>query len=83
MSATAYEQTSWYAQAECRGHAALFFTDEYGARPARAICEVCPVRVECLEYALDQKIEDGVWGGMTGLQRKRERTARRKRAGAA
>jgi hypothetical protein len=42
----------------------------------RAICAGCPVRVDCLEYALgtgcDARLH-GVWGGPTGRDRRRSR----------
>lgn len=31
---------------------------------ARAICEGCPVKMNCLQHALRFKVPDGVWGGM-------------------
>jgi hypothetical protein len=37
---------------------------------AKAVCTGCPVRTECLAYALDQRIEHGVWGGMTERERR-------------
>lgn len=30
---------------------------------ARVACSICPVRAECLEFALAGRIEHGVWGG--------------------
>ena len=39
------------------------------AEPAREVCRRCAVRTECLGYALDNNIIDGVWGGTTGAQR--------------
>ncbi len=39
-------------------------------RDARRFCFVCPVRTECLAHALDQRIEFGVWGGMTERERR-------------
>ena len=34
------------------------------------ICDGCPVRKECLEYALDEQIFHGLWAGTTPAQRK-------------
>jgi WhiB family transcriptional regulator, redox-sensing transcriptional regulator len=43
---------------------------------AKAICRGCFVRPECLEYALETGIEEGIWGGTTERER---RLLRRKR----
>lgn len=45
---------------------------------AKAICGLCPITTECLDYALDTDQEYGVWGGTT--QRERRAIARRKSA---
>ena len=37
---------------------------------AKPICVGCPVRTECLADALDNRIEFGVWGGMTERERR-------------
>lgn len=37
---------------------------------AKQICGQCPVRTECLSEALDNKVEWGVWGGMTERERR-------------
>jgi WhiB family transcriptional regulator, redox-sensing transcriptional regulator len=37
---------------------------------AKLICRGCPVRTECLADALDDRIEFGVWGGMTERERR-------------
>lgn len=37
---------------------------------AKAICARCPVQVECLEYALENREQYGVWGGTTRDERK-------------
>ncbi|MHA6797077.1 WhiB family transcriptional regulator [Pseudonocardia bannensis] len=62
---------NWRSAARCRTRDAegLFVT---GARQreARQFCFACPVRTECLAHALDQRIEFGVWGGMTERQRR-------------
>jgi WhiB family transcriptional regulator, redox-sensing transcriptional regulator len=78
-------QEGWRAQAACRdADVNVFFppTDEE-AGPAKAICAACPVRVECLEFALATRQEDGVWGGMTEIERRRLRRLRQAAARAA
>lgn len=40
-------------------------------RDALAVCEACPVRVECLSFSLKNRIEHGVWGGVTEQERKK------------
>ena len=48
---------------------AVFFpTSEAHADEAKAICATCPVREECLEYALETRPGDGVWGGLTSIE---------------
>ena len=72
--------TSWRRQAACRDmDTDVFFplTDEE-AGPAKAVCATCPVRAECLEFALASRQHDGVWGGLTESERRRLR--RRKAA---
>lgn len=39
-------------------------------REARGFCFACPVRTECLAHALDERVEFGVWGGMTERERR-------------
>src|SRR5262245_9636289 len=39
-------------------------------RRAATICRPCPVATECLADALDNRMEFGVWGGMTDRQRR-------------
>lgn len=56
----------------------VFFPERGGSQqPAKAMCAVCPVRAECLEYALTFKIKHGTWGGMSERER---RGLRRQRA---
>lgn len=43
----------------------------------KAVCAGCPVREECLAYALERRMVDGLWGGMTPGMRKKLRRARR------
>ena len=49
-----------------------FFPEKGGStREAKKVCLSCEVRVECLEYALEQRIEHGVWGGCSERERRR------------
>ena len=38
-------------------------------RAAKAVCNGCTVRAECLTYALTTRQRDGVWGGLTETER--------------
>lgn len=38
---------------------------------AKAVCARCPVRAQCLREALDREETDGVWGGLTPVERVR------------
>lgn len=44
---------------------------------AKSICDACDVRAQCLAYALDNNIDQGVWGGLSG----NERAALKRRSG--
>lgn len=39
------------------------------AQPAKDICAACPVITQCLNYAIDNNIAWGIWGGMTPAER--------------
>jgi WhiB family redox-sensing transcriptional regulator len=57
---------------------ALFFpSDGIGVQSAQRICSECPVKGPCLEYALDNRVDHGVWGGTS--ERERRRILRRRR----
>ena len=36
---------------------------------AKALCAACPVRAECLEFALETGQVHGIWGGLTAQER--------------
>lgn len=38
---------------------------------AQQICRSCEERTECLAYALEQRIDHGIWGGSTPRDRRR------------
>lgn len=68
----------WRESAACRDlDTEIFFPDsESDAAPALGVCAVCPVRDQCLEFALTTRQNDGVWGGTTEAERKRIRRRR-------
>ena len=37
---------------------------------AKRICRVCPVKIQCLAWALGNEVADGVWGGTTPDERR-------------
>lgn len=61
----------WIEQALCaQVDPEIFFPDE-GEKPFAAIevCRRCPVRKQCLEWALREREPYGVWGGTTAKRR--------------
>src|ERR1700747_1541585 len=41
---------------------------------AKRICRTCPAQTQCLAWALDNRVIDGVWGGTTGEERRAMRS---------
>lgn len=76
---TADTETSWMAQGNCRHEPPerFFPSDGVGVELAKQICATCPVAEPCLEYALENRIDHGVWGGTSERQRRRILKARR------
>lgn len=63
--------TDWAAQAACRStDPDSLFVQGAAQNRAKAICVGCVVRTECLADALDNRVEFGVWGGMTERERR-------------
>jgi WhiB family redox-sensing transcriptional regulator len=84
MSAAGAEvdETAWMEKARCRGSdpERFFPSPGTGFELARQVCAECPVQSECLEYALTNRIDLGVWGGVSQRERKRILQRRRKLA---
>ena len=71
---------AWMARASCVGMPDEVFFPEGKRRnysQARRICAGCPVRKECLSYALERCIGFGMFGGLTPGQRAALRRRRR------
>ena len=75
----------WAADAACTDDTALFYAtfgeddavigEDEDVDAALEICEDCPVREECLLYALEHDVAFGVWGGTTPTEREAVRKA--------
>lgn len=64
--------TTWMRHGECVGSAdpAIFFpVTERETRAAKKVCRGCPVREECLTWALTNDEQYGVWGGLSETER--------------
>jgi WhiB family redox-sensing transcriptional regulator len=57
-------------RAACRGRPGWWWFSASTRRRAIRICGRCPVRDECLAYALDHDEQYGVWGGLTAEERR-------------
>jgi WhiB family redox-sensing transcriptional regulator len=61
----------WTTKALCQeGDPDALFVQGAEQNNAKKVCRGCPVRLECLADALDNRIEFGVWGGMTERERR-------------
>jgi WhiB family redox-sensing transcriptional regulator len=71
--------TDWMSQGKCRELSPSFFfpSDGIGVQEAQRVCAECPVAEACLQYALDERVDHGVWGGKS--ERERRRILRRRR----
>jgi WhiB family transcriptional regulator, redox-sensing transcriptional regulator len=77
------DPNGWATQGACRHSDPEIFFPVSRTGPAagqvaraKAVCSRCPVRGECLEFALESGQDSGVWGGTSEDER---RTLRRRR----
>ena len=70
--------TGWKDLSNCLGVDPDLFFPERGAstREAKEVCRGCEVRIDCLEYALQNGEKFGIWGGMSERERRRIRRQR-------
>ncbi len=73
--------TEWMADGKCREYPAgtFFPRDGVGVIIAQRICATCPVSSQCLEYALENHVDHGIWGGCSERERRRILRERRRR----
>lgn len=80
---------AWADRAACTPMDADLFYAPHGERTdsdarrdredaAKSICAACPVRAECLTYALETRQHEGIWGGTTEIERRAIARALRK-----
>lgn len=67
----------WREQAACReADPEAFFPDDRkgpskgDVAEAKAICADCDVMRQCRRWALEQRIDHGIWGGLTRDERR-------------
>lgn len=67
----------WLDLAECKdAPTAVFFPERGGdVMHAKAFCQRCPVRDDCLAEHIDELV--GIFGGLSGEERRRLRNRRR------
>ncbi|OFE14231.1 hypothetical protein BA895_11500 [Humibacillus sp. DSM 29435] len=80
MTTTSLRDSTWVGRAACVGVSPETFSSEdlptsgsprrsTTTAAAKAVCAACPVSSDCLRYAIDHRVEFGVWGGFTGAER--------------
>ncbi|MCB0914366.1 MAG: WhiB family transcriptional regulator [Actinobacteria bacterium] len=72
----------WYAHAACRGTDLALWFDHHRTAECAMICARCPVVEECLDEALALEVGEtphGFRGGLTAVQRRRDRKVLRAR----
>lgn len=72
----------WRAQASCQDTDPDLFFPVGTTGPAieqianaKAVCDACPVKEPCLEFALSTNQDSGVWGGTSEEERRKLRRA--------
>ncbi len=78
--------SDWMTDAACKDtDADIWFgadtsdrTVRHHQTEAKRICFTCPSLDPCLDYALDNNIKEGVWGGLNEDERRRMARGRRK-----
>ena len=81
-----WDADNWRTASACRDLDANMFFPAGETGPAalqiaqaKAICRVCPVQTQCLEFALGTHQDYGIWGGTTEEERRQIRRAWRAR----
>lgn len=70
--------TNWHTRGACHGMDiedadAVFFPgprDHEDIAEAKELCGWCPVQRDCLDFALENVLKEGIWGGLTEAERR-------------
>lgn len=65
--------TEWMQYGLCKGHTNIFFPargQNKKFKLAKKICESCPVKKQCLDFALENEEMHGVWGATSERTRR-------------
>jgi WhiB family redox-sensing transcriptional regulator len=73
-------ELAWRRHSACRGlDPEIFYpTTDDEADAAKVVCHGCSVQERCLEFALQGREKEGVWGGATEKERRRILRQRRR-----
>ncbi len=67
------QKFDWQHKANCKGNGDVFFFERgYSGdkiAKAKALCSKCKVKKDCLDFALENRMEYGIWGGKTSNER--------------
>ncbi len=81
-------RSDWRALGACRHEDPELFFPIIASGPglvqtdrAKSVCARCPVRAECLQFAVQTVQDHGVWGGTSEEERRALRRPSRARAG--
>jgi WhiB family transcriptional regulator, redox-sensing transcriptional regulator len=68
---SSFDRKLWIAEVNCAGVDPELFFPQRGdpTSEAKAVCRACPIRAECLDYALSINVRHGIWGGTSERQR--------------
>jgi hypothetical protein len=80
-----HRRPDWRDQSACRGDDPSLFFPNGDSGPwllaieqAKAICRSCPVLEACAQWAADERVEYGIFGGLTEQERAANRRAHRR-----
>jgi len=74
----------WQDRAQCRDSGVDFFPEQQvntKSMVAIQLCNQCPVKQECFEFAMNNRIDYGIWGGKTAANRRSIRRYKYRREG--